>query len=337
MSPATVSTSTWAARCDSASTTWATVAEPKRPNPSRKSSGVPSTTTTSARCLSRPLVRRNASSWSAGIVPRPRPFVNTGTRRCSTAATSASSAPAQYTSLPTRNAGRSAPATSSASRAMASGSGSTPRPAAVSTAGTSPADGPNTSSGKSRNTGPRCGWAASAMASWTITPALAGSVTVAADFVIDCRIGTWSSSCSDPAPHRPCGARPPSTTTRRAVEPRRRHGRHAVGDPRPGGERGDARTAGQLGVGLGGERRRLLVAHVDDGDALVAGGLVQRPDVTTVQREHDVHPEALHRRDRLLAGVPFDVLPDALLVRLLTRPLIHRVPPRRAATRGSLS
>ena len=24
---------------------------------------------------------------------------------------------------------------------------------------------------------------------------------------------TWSSSCSDPAPHRPCGARPPSTTS----------------------------------------------------------------------------------------------------------------------------
>ena len=51
------------------------------------------------------------------------------------------------------------------------------------------------------------------MASWTITPALAGSVTVAADLVIDCRIGTWSSSCNDPAPQRPCGARPPSTTS----------------------------------------------------------------------------------------------------------------------------
>ena len=50
-------------------------------------------------------------------------------------------------------------------------------------------------------------------ASNTIVPAVAGSVTVAADLVIDERIGTWSSSCNDPAPQRPCGARPPSTTS----------------------------------------------------------------------------------------------------------------------------
>ena len=42
-----------------------------------------------------PRVRRNASSWSAGRVPRPSPFVNTGTRRCWTAWASCSSAPAQ--------------------------------------------------------------------------------------------------------------------------------------------------------------------------------------------------------------------------------------------------
>ena len=33
-----------------------------------------------------------------------------------------------------------------------------------------------------------------------------------AAFVIDATIGTWSSSCSDPAPHRACGARPPITS-----------------------------------------------------------------------------------------------------------------------------
>ena len=38
-------------------------------------------------------------------------------------------------------------------------------------------------------------------------------MTVVACLVIDATIGTWSSSCSDPAPQRPCGARPPSTTT----------------------------------------------------------------------------------------------------------------------------
>jgi hypothetical protein len=48
-------------------------------------------------------------------------------------------------------------------------------------------------------------------ASWTIFAAFVGSSTVPADFVIDETIGTWSSSCNDPAPHRPCGARPPRT------------------------------------------------------------------------------------------------------------------------------
>ena len=272
MSPTTVSTSTWAARCDSASTTWATSADPKRPKPRRKSSGVPSTTTRSARCLSsaaraqeRQLVvggqraaaepvgeHRDAQVLDGGgqLGPRPRP----SRRRCRRRTPAA------------RRRRRSA-----ARRATASGSGSAPRLRAGSTAGTSPADGPNTSSGKSRNTGPRCGSAARAMASWTIAPAFAGSVTVAADFVIDCEdrhvVELLQRPGTPPALRRP----PAEHDERRPVEPRRRHRRHAVGDAGPGGQRGDARSPGQLGVGLGGERRRLLVAGVDDAHALVAG------------------------------------------------------------------
>ena len=30
--------------------------------------------------------------------------------------------------------------------------------------------------------------------------------------MIDATTGTWSNSCSEPAPQRACGARPPSTT-----------------------------------------------------------------------------------------------------------------------------
>ena len=37
-------------------------------------------------------------------------------------------------------------------------------------------------------------------------------MTVPACLVIGVTIGTWSSSCSEPAPQRPCGARPPNTT-----------------------------------------------------------------------------------------------------------------------------
>jgi hypothetical protein len=36
---------------------------------------------------------------------------------------------------------------------------------------------------------------------------------VTADLVIDCTTGTWSNSCSEPAPQRASGARPPITTT----------------------------------------------------------------------------------------------------------------------------
>ena len=111
------------------------------------------------------------------------------------------------------NAGRSAAAISSPSAAHAASSGDAPTSSRDSPLGTSPDAGPNTSSGKSRKTGPRCGELARRAASNTILPAAAESVTVAADLVIDDRIGTWSSSCNDPDPQRPCGARPPRTTS----------------------------------------------------------------------------------------------------------------------------
>ena len=39
------------------------------------------------------------------------------------------------------------------------------------------------------------------------------SVAVVARLVIGASTGTWSNSCSEPAPQRLCGARPPSTTS----------------------------------------------------------------------------------------------------------------------------
>jgi hypothetical protein len=92
----------------------------------------------------------------------------------------------------------------------------------------------------------------------------------------------------------------------RAVEVRRRHRRHAVGDPRARRQRREPRAPGQLGVRLGGERRRLFVAGVDDAHRLVASGVVERPDVTAVQREHHVGAESGQSGHRLLAGVSLD-------------------------------
>ena len=48
---------------------------------------------------------------------------------------------------------------------------------------------------------------------------------------------------------------------------------------------------------------------VDHPHALVACGVVQRPDVATVEREHDVGAEPGDRRHRLLACVPSKSLP----------------------------
>ena len=50
-------------------------------------------------------------------------------------------------------------------------------------------------------------------AACTAAPAWVASFTVAACLVIGAMTGTWSNSCSEPAPHRCSGARPPSTTS----------------------------------------------------------------------------------------------------------------------------
>ena len=116
----------------------------------------------------------------------------------------------------------------------------------------------------STNVGPRCGVRAARHAASTSATIDAADVAVAAVFVTDATIGTWSSSCSEPAPHRACGARPASTTSgepfmRAAVERA-----HAVGHARAGGQRRAPEPARHLGEALGRERRGLLVAHVDE-------------------------------------------------------------------------
>ena len=55
---------------------WTTAAVPKRPNPRRKSSGVPATITRSAPPNAEARARANASSWSAGSIPRPMSLAN---------------------------------------------------------------------------------------------------------------------------------------------------------------------------------------------------------------------------------------------------------------------
>ena len=75
--------------------------------------------------------------------------------------------------------------------------------------------------------------------------------------------------------------------------------------PGPGGQRGDARLARDLRPALGGERGGLLVADVDDVDALLAAAVVDREQVAAREREQLGHavglqpagdqPAAVHR------------------------------------------
>ena len=86
---------------------------------------------------------------------------------------------------------------------------------------------------------------------------------VRASLVTDATIGGWSSSWRLPLPQRFCGARPPTTTIGEpancacaiALTPLVTPG-PAVSTARPG-------HPGQLAGRLGGERRGLLVAHVE--------------------------------------------------------------------------
>ena len=86
---------------------------------------------------------------------------------------------------------------------------------------------------------------------------------------------------------------------RRAVLQRGRHAAHPVGHPGPGGERAHARLARGLGPALGGEHGRLLVADVDDVDALLAAAVVDREEVPAREREelgHAVRLQALRHQ-----------------------------------------
>ena len=98
---------------------------------------------------------------------------------------------------------------------------------------------------------------------------------------------------------------------RRPVERRRRDGAHAVGDARPRGQRGGAGPAGHLGPTFGRERRRLLVACVDQPDAGLDAAVVQREEVPARQREQRVDVVAAERLGRQPATVGLERLRHA--------------------------
>lgn len=208
---------TCVARWLGASTMCTTLASPKSPKLSRKSSGVPTTTTTSAPESAARRALANASGCSGGSEPRPMPLVKTGTCSASAASRSAATASPAYTSEPAMMTGRCAAAMSIAARPTSSGSGttgSTPVTAGISTSATEK----TVSSGKSRKAGPRCGVSAACSAAPTARGMSSVLKTVSACLVTGATSGRWSISWRLPEPQRNAGARPPSTSTGEALK-----------------------------------------------------------------------------------------------------------------------
>ena len=191
---------------------WTTCASPKRPKPSRKSSGVPATST------------RSASFSAIDRGARERELVVGGQRAAAHAVHEHRHARrfgehAQRAARPspsTRRRPRRAPGRDAAPTSSATASHGRRDPAGRDRRPDRPSrradPGPNASSAMSTNVGPRCGVRATRHDASTSSKISAAFVAVAARFTTGATIGTWSSSCNEPAPQRPCGARPPITT-----------------------------------------------------------------------------------------------------------------------------
>ncbi len=74
-----------------------------------------------------------------------------------------------------------------------------------------------------------------------------------------------------------------------------RHSRDSVGNPRPGGDRGDPHLSGRPRPALSGMGRALLVPKVYNADIKVKTAVVDGLDVTSTQREEVTDSLVLER------------------------------------------
>ena len=263
------------------------------PNPSRKSIGTPTTSATSASFNAFDRARENASSWSAGTVPRAMPFISTGIRNASASDSSAASACPHHTLVPAMITGRCAPASRSAATASASPSAlHRVRPRGERT-------------GFARVVGPRRTRDPSGSRRTRHPSAPAGAhgraqrvVDQPADRVCRLRGGGEPGQRRDerhmvdllqrtltPA-QRGCPAA--EHEQRRLVLLGGGHGTHPVGHAGTGGQRRDAGHPGHLRPALGRECRGLLVPGVDQPDALGTASVVDGEQVPAGQGEDRV-------------------------------------------------
>ncbi len=100
---------------------------------------------------------------------------------------------------------------------------------------------------------------------------------------------TWFMSCSEPMSAKARGPCPPMMIIGMLARMRVRDAGDGVGEARAGGDDRDAGLPGDARPAVGGVRRGLLVAHVDDADALVEAAVVDRHDVSAAEREDEGH------------------------------------------------
>ena len=92
-----------------------------------------------------------------------------------------------------------------------------------------------------------------------------------------------------------------------------------VGAAGPGGGHHAAELPGLAGIAVGGMRRGLLVAHVDDADAGIEAAVVDVDDMPAAEGEDRVHPLVAERAgDQMAAG------DDALVAALLRQRVMRR-------------
>ena len=130
----------------------------------------------------------------------------------------------------------------------------------------------------------------------------------AASLETGAKIGGWSSSWRLPLPQRFCGARPPTTTIGEPANCAWAIALTPLVTPGPGGEHGEPGDPGQLAGRLGGERRGLLVAYVEEPHRRVGldRAVVHREDVRAGEREHRLDAVRPRDGDGELAGVALD-------------------------------
>ena len=291
MSPATVGTSTCAAVRDAASTTWATsrLAEPPEAD-AEVERRADHDDQVGALLEQRRRVRRNASGWSAGSMPRPRPLKKHGTPSASAAPTRARSTrrPSRRRCPPGTPAARRRRSTAASSRdRVRVGGGRAVQPMPVGhLAGrrTEHVEREVEEHGPAVRLGGEPGGG---------VHLLAGGGGVGrpspTSFVIGARIGGWSSSCNEPAPHRRAGARPPSTTTGDPLKCADVTAETPLVTPGPAVSAASPGLRVSLAYASAANVADPLVAGVDDPHRLRSSGrLVERPDVATVEREHHV-------------------------------------------------